>query len=221
MGCWVGQRVVAYVSVGRSGSSRLSFVLIQAKAVMAFMEAVQEKTLRTTVSLTASRGRGKSAAVGLCLAGAIAFGYSNIYVTAPSPENLETVFDFVKRGLGALKYAEHMDYEVRTAGHHGGAGHQQGHQQGQADAKAIVRITVHRQHRQTIQYIAPHEHEKLSQVRPACFSFALSTLKVVPLLPDSVRLRVPHISPFHRLCRLFIRRSWWRSTRRRPSPCRW
>lgn len=128
----------------------------------------QEKTLRTTVSLTASRGRGKSAAVGLCLAGAIAFGYSNVYVTAPSPENLETVFEFVRKGLTALKYQEHLDYEVRHAGHHAPqqeGGGRSGQQQGGPDAKAVVRITVFRQHRQTIQYIAPHEHEKLSQVR--------------------------------------------------------
>jgi N-acetyltransferase 10 len=129
----------------------------QAQGVVAFLDAVQNKSLRTTVSLTASRGRGKSAAVGLCLAGAIAFGYSNIYVTAPSPENLETVFDFVKRGLVALKYQEHLDFEVVQAGHH-----QQG-QQGGPDAKATVRISVFRGHRQVIQYIAPHEHEKLSQ----------------------------------------------------------
>jgi len=129
----------------------------QAQAVVAFLDAVQNKALRTTVSLTASRGRGKSAAVGLCLAGAIAFGYSNIYVTAPSPENLETVFDFVKRGLVALKYQEHLDFEVIQAGHH-----QQGNHGG-PDAKATVRISVFRGHRQVIQYIAPHEHEKLSQ----------------------------------------------------------
>jgi len=41
----------------------------QARAVLSFLEAVQEKKLRSTLSLTASRGRGKSAAVGLCLAG--------------------------------------------------------------------------------------------------------------------------------------------------------
>jgi hypothetical protein len=29
----------------------------------------------------------------------------------------------------------------------------------------VVMVSVCRQHRQVIQYIAPHEHEKLSQVR--------------------------------------------------------
>ena len=38
------------------------------------------------------------------MAGAVAFGYSAIFVTAPSPENLQTVFDFCVRGLKALKY---------------------------------------------------------------------------------------------------------------------
>ena len=49
----------------------------QAKAVLKFVEAISEKTLRSTVTLTAARGRGKSAALGLSLASAVAFGYVN------------------------------------------------------------------------------------------------------------------------------------------------
>lgn len=67
----------------------------QAKAVMTFIEAISEKSLRSTVTLTAGRGRGKSAALGLAMASAVAFGYSNIFVTSPSPENLKTLFEFV------------------------------------------------------------------------------------------------------------------------------
>ena len=37
-------------------------------------------------------------------AGALGLGYSNIFVTAPSPENLRTLFDFVFRGLDELGY---------------------------------------------------------------------------------------------------------------------
>ena len=44
--------------------------------------------------------------------GAISYGYANIFVTAPSPENLKTVFEFVINGLKALKYTEHIDFEV-------------------------------------------------------------------------------------------------------------
>lgn len=39
--------------------------------------------------------QGKSAALGLSIASAIGYGYSNIFVTAPNPENLKTVFEFV------------------------------------------------------------------------------------------------------------------------------
>ena len=36
----------------------------QAKALLTFMEAVSDKALRSTVALTAGRGRGKSASLG-------------------------------------------------------------------------------------------------------------------------------------------------------------
>ena len=56
----------------------LTKTLDQAKALLVFMDACAEKTNRSTVAMTAARGRGKSAAMGLCLAGAISLGYSNI-----------------------------------------------------------------------------------------------------------------------------------------------
>jgi N-acetyltransferase 10 len=73
--------------------------LDQARALLKFIEAISEKSLRSTVSLTAARGRGKSAALGLAIAGAVGFGYSNIFVTSPSPENLKTLFDFIFKGI--------------------------------------------------------------------------------------------------------------------------
>ncbi|CAN6442177.1 unnamed protein product [Victoria cruziana] len=123
--------------------------LDQGKAVISFLDALLEKSLRMTVALTAARGRGKSAALGLAIAGAIAAGYSNIFVTAPSPENLKTLFEFISKGLEALDYKEHMHYEsIRNP-----------------DCKnATVRVNVFKQHRQTIQYIQPQDREKLSQV---------------------------------------------------------
>ena len=57
--------------------------LDQAQAVLTFVDSIAEKTLRSTVTLTASRGRGKSAALGLSIAGAVAYGYSNIFLTSP------------------------------------------------------------------------------------------------------------------------------------------
>ncbi|OQS05481.1 N-acetyltransferase 10 [Thraustotheca clavata] len=124
--------------------------LDQAKAILTFAEAISEKTLRSTVTLTAGRGRGKSAALGMSLAAAVAYGYSNIFVTAPSPENLGTVFDFVFKGFDALKYKEHLDYEIIQSTN-------------PEFNRAVVRVNIFREHRQTIQYIQPHHHEKLAQ----------------------------------------------------------
>lgn len=112
--------------------------LDQGKALLKFIEAISEKTLRSTVSLTAARGRGKSAALGLSVAAAVAFGYSNIFVTSPSPENLNTFFEFVFKGFDALEYQEHLDYGLVQSTN-------------PEFNKAIVRVNVFRDHRQTIQ----------------------------------------------------------------------
>lgn len=56
----------------------------QAKALLTFVDAISEKTLRSTVTLTAARGRGKSAALGVAVAAAVAHGYSNIFITSPA-----------------------------------------------------------------------------------------------------------------------------------------
>lgn len=124
--------------------------LDQAKAVVSFLDAASEKTLRSTVALTAARGRGKSASLGLAIAGALALGYSNIFVTAPSPENLRTLFDFVFKGLDELDYKEHLDYDLVESTN-------------PAFGKAIVRVNVYRSHRQTVQYVQPQHYAKLAQ----------------------------------------------------------
>jgi N-acetyltransferase 10 len=62
---------------------------------MSIVDSISEKNLKQTLSLTAGRGRGKSAALGMALAGAIVYQFSNIFVTAPSPENLSTLFEFI------------------------------------------------------------------------------------------------------------------------------
>ncbi|KAK3044493.1 killer toxin resistant protein, partial [Coniosporium uncinatum] len=84
----------------------------QAKALLTFVDAIAEKTLQSTVTLTAARGRGKSAALGVAIAASIAHGYSNIFITSPSPENLKTLFEFVFKGFDALGYLDHADYTI-------------------------------------------------------------------------------------------------------------
>jgi N-acetyltransferase 10 len=124
--------------------------LDQAKAVLTFVEAISEKSLRSTVTLTAARGRGKSAALGISIAAAVAYGYSNIFITSPTPENLKTLFEFIFKGFDALEYTEHMDYDIIQSTNPN-------------FNKAIVRVNIFRQHRQTIQYIQPQDYQTLAQ----------------------------------------------------------
>uniref|UniRef100_A0A1I8NMF9 RNA cytidine acetyltransferase n=1 Tax=Stomoxys calcitrans TaxID=35570 RepID=A0A1I8NMF9_STOCA len=121
----------------------------QAKAVAQFIEALAEKQLKPPTSLTAARGRGKSAAMGLSIAAAVAFGYVNIYVTSPHPENLITLFEFVLKGFDALEYQEHTDYTIIRSTN-------------PDYKKAIIRINITRSSRQTIQYIAPNDTHLLN-----------------------------------------------------------
>ena len=59
-------------------------------------------------------------------------------MTSPSPENLKTLFEFIFKGLDVLGYEEHLDYDIA--------------QSTNPDFnKAIVRVNVFRQHRQTVQ----------------------------------------------------------------------
>ncbi|KAK9949849.1 hypothetical protein M0R45_005360 [Rubus argutus] len=107
--------------------------LDQGNAVATFLMPYWIRHCEVLFALLAARGRGKSAALGLAIAGAIAAGYSNIF------------------GFDALDYKEHLDYDVEKSSN-------------PALKKATVQINIYKQHRQTIQYIQPHEHEKLSQV---------------------------------------------------------
>ena len=124
--------------------------LDQAKAIVSFNEALASKTLRQTVALTAARGRGKSAVLGLAIAAAVGHGYSNIFVTSPAPENLKTLFEFVMKGFDALGYEEHIDYDIiqSTKEEWGGV---------------VVRVNIFKSHRQTIQYIDPADSAVLGQ----------------------------------------------------------
>lgn len=130
--------------------AKLTKTVDQAKALLTFVEAISEKTLSSTVALTAGRGRGKSAALGLAIGAALAHDYSNIFVTSPDPENLKTLFEFVFKALDALGYEEHVDYDVVQSTN-------------PEFKKAIVRVNVFRGHRQTIQYIAPEDAHVLGQ----------------------------------------------------------
>lgn len=100
---------------GRSPAEELvakARTLDQAHVLLSLIEALTERSSGSVTTLTAPRGRGKSATMGLCLAAAVWIGYSNIIVTAPRSENLKTAFQFVVVGLKALGYEEHADFQV-------------------------------------------------------------------------------------------------------------
>ncbi|EDS32039.1 polycomb protein l(1) [Culex quinquefasciatus] len=98
----------------------------QAKAVAQFIDALAEKQLKPPTSLTAGRGRGKSAAMGLAISAA-----------------------FVMKGFDALEYQEHTDYTIIRSTN-------------PDFNKAIIRINVTRNNRQTIQYISPSDAHLLN-----------------------------------------------------------
>ncbi|KAI6203059.1 RNA cytidine acetyltransferase [Aphelenchoides besseyi] len=129
---------------------RLCKTLCQANAVLRLLDLVSERSFKAIASITAARGRGKSAALGLTVAGAISLNFTNIFVTSPSPENLKAVFEFLLKGFEGLGLKEHADYEIVYSTKND-------------QRKTIMAINVTRTHRQTIQYIEPDETMKLSQ----------------------------------------------------------
>lgn len=142
--------------------------LDQARTVLHVIDVIHTNELNKVVGITASRGRGKSAALGLSLAAAIAFNYSNIFVTAPSPENLDTLFQFVLKGFDSLGFKEHMDYDIEES------------KSTEKKSQHIIRINVHRPDslmRQTISYIKPNDSEKLAQ----CEILAIDEAAAIPL----------------------------------------
>ncbi|KAJ3721063.1 GNAT acetyltransferase 2-domain-containing protein [Lentinula raphanica] len=130
--------------------------------------------LNTTTTLLAARGRGKSSALGLALAAAVHAGYANIFVTSPAPDNLQTAWEFLFKGLDALGWEEHLDYDILQAAHDlpsfgNGADETAeaapGSSKGDGGKKPIVRVNIFRNptHRQTIQYIDPRDAHVLGQ----------------------------------------------------------
>ncbi|KAH8740787.1 hypothetical protein FG386_002749 [Cryptosporidium ryanae] len=132
----------------------------QAQSVLKIADIIIQKNINSIISLTAGRGRGKSAALGLSLACAISQGYSNIFITAPTPENVITVFEFIEIGLISLGYVEHKHFElVRSKlGHESNVGGES-----RNSVSRLIRVSVFKEHRQTIQFIKPEDYLLVSQ----------------------------------------------------------
>eukprot|EP00924_Labyrinthula_sp_SR-Ha-C_P003427 snap_masked-scaffold_15-processed-gene-9.8-mRNA-1 protein AED:0.02 eAED:0.02 QI:0/0/0/1/1/1/2/0/1050 len=123
----------------------------QAAALLRSMDlllnSLGEKSVNQVCNISSGRGRGKSALLGLICAAAIGLGMRNVYITAPSPENLNTVFKFAVKGLESLKYKEHTDYTILRSKETG--------------TNSILRINVFQGSKQMIQYIDPTDSQAL------------------------------------------------------------
>uniref|UniRef100_T1K0U0 RNA cytidine acetyltransferase n=1 Tax=Tetranychus urticae TaxID=32264 RepID=T1K0U0_TETUR len=146
----------------------LCATLDQSKAVVSMIESLADKTLRTTVSLTASRGRGKSAALGLAVAGAIANNFCNIFVTSPSPENLKTFFEFVIKGLSALHLKQNFDFDIINSNE-------------PSHNKSIVMVCILNQFNQKIQYVPPKEISENSLMKKSAELIIIDEAAAIPL----------------------------------------
>jgi len=121
----------------------------QARALLTFTETISNKNFNSTVILTAARGRGKSAVIGLSAAAAISYGLSNIVVTSANPENLNCFFAFLFIGLKILNYTEGKDFEVNQ----------------NSKLKNIDNVIVNVTHHQTVKFMPFNEiEEKKDQI---------------------------------------------------------
>lgn len=74
--------------------------------------ALETRRDRTIFSITASRGRGKSAALGISIAQAVNLGLLSVYIASPTIENVKTVFLFLISGLEKLGYKKYVDFKI-------------------------------------------------------------------------------------------------------------
>jgi N-acetyltransferase 10 len=118
----------------------------QSAVIGSIFEMLGNRTGRAIYSITAARGRGKSAAMGVSVAQAINLKFSSVYIASPALENVKTVFGFIVQGLERIGYRRYVDFKIV---HHIGK-----------RKKLVERIEVGRGHKQVIEYINPLEELK-------------------------------------------------------------
>ena len=110
------------------GILKLAKTIDQAKVVLFLLDSTVNRNLKLkneslasllnqtqkseVVFLSAGRGRGKSAALGLAIAGSLACNCGHISITAATPENIKTVFEFICLGLESLGYKKNNDFSL-------------------------------------------------------------------------------------------------------------
>ncbi|KMV65179.1 putative P-loop ATPase/acetyltransferase fusionprotein [Encephalitozoon cuniculi EcunIII-L] len=84
----------------------------QIRIIEELFKALELRESRTIFSITASRGRGKSAALGISIAQAVNLGLLSVYIASPAIENVKTVFMFLITGLEKLGYKRYVDFKI-------------------------------------------------------------------------------------------------------------
>ncbi|KAH0486063.1 MAG: hypothetical protein KVP17_004896 [Porospora cf. gigantea B] len=149
----------------------------QQKLLADLLSALETRNLDEIVFLTAARGRGKSAALGLALAGALALRYTNIVLSAPSPDNLTTVFDFISKGLEALGLMASKDFILVQADLSVSDSFR-----GERQNRSLVRLNLSvGGFRQAVQYVSPTDPQFFAQaelvVVDECAAIPLTTTR--------------------------------------------
>eukprot|EP00917_Polyrhabdina_sp_WS-2016_P024759 GHVP01053487.1.p1 GENE.GHVP01053487.1~~GHVP01053487.1.p1 ORF type:complete len:626 (-),score=104.85 GHVP01053487.1:1198-3048(-) len=119
--------------------------LDQGKTVERLDTILGAKRPNATAVVTAARGRGKSASLGLSLGAAIYHGYSNIFVSSPAPENVKVLFEFAVKALKALNYNQSKDFMIEED--------KEGN---------VVRLVINRSTRQVISYVNPSDFKTIN-----------------------------------------------------------
>jgi N-acetyltransferase 10 len=89
--------------------------------------------------------------MGFGLAAALAKGVTNIFVTAPAPENLTTFFEFAIKGLELLGFKPSIHFEVIKSST----------PNGERTLETVIRINFFATHKQIVQYFDPVMGENL------------------------------------------------------------
>jgi len=97
---------------------------------------------RGVLAVTADRGRGKSAALGLGVSLAVVKGMNDILITSPHLTNVQTLFEFVIIGLSANGYKEQIDYHVEYSKTH---------------KKVVEKVVISKTHYQVVRFSVPHK----------------------------------------------------------------
>ncbi|AAK39838.1 hypothetical protein (nucleomorph) [Guillardia theta] len=113
----------------------------QARAFLSLTESIADKNKYSRIIMTSGRGRGKSSVLGLACCSAIAYGFSNIFITSTTVENVNTFYAFLILGLETIGLKENKDFEIIF----------------NKRKKCIHKVNIFNTHKQFIKFVKPEE----------------------------------------------------------------